>query len=179
MKTRAIIIGAILFTLLLSSAYSLPNLKMEGIEYSPVSGRIVAQVVNDSKEDIEEFKIAFFVDGEQLFFSSEAGYSLGQNSTISLYAEYPDDGKEHDFFASADPLNEIEESNEEDNIAEAKTETWGNLNPPAGAGSGGAAYNVWSDPLVLSLSIILVILTVAFAVVITLAIIKIRGKKNE
>ena len=125
MKIKHIALTITLLTFLLGSASALPNLKLNWIQYASLSERIVAEVVNDSDEEVDRFLVAFFVDGKEHDVpSSETGFSLGSHSTVKVYSNFADDGNTHHFFAIVDPENEVEESNEEDNTASKRVEGW-------------------------------------------------------
>jgi len=111
-----------LLLLLASNVAALSNLKINWVQYSVDSQRIVAEVENDSAQRAEGFTVDFFVDG-QMFSSYARGESmeLGPNSIIQAFAEFPVDEEDHEFYAVVDPRNVIKESNEEDNAMLEKT----------------------------------------------------------
>jgi hypothetical protein len=136
MKIKGIVLTAVLFTLLLAGAAALPNLKVNWVEYVPASERIVAEVYNNSGEDVESFQVAFFVDGKEHDVpSSETGFELGSRSITRVYSNFPNDGNIHHFYVVVDPGNEVEESNEEDNTGSKRIDDWAEpleiLRPPS------------------------------------------------
>jgi len=126
MRPSHIILTASLLFLMLSSASALPNIKVNWVQYNLESGRIVAEIYNDSEEIATEFLVDFYVDGELYStYSAETPITLNPKSAINVFSDFLFDEKGHHFFVIADPDNAVNESNEEDNTASEKLDLGG------------------------------------------------------
>lgn len=102
MRFKAFFLVALLFVFLLCEALASPGLKLGWVQYSPKSGRIVAEIFNDSNETAEGFAVDFFADDQKVgtfWENGEAQLELAPHSIMQVYQNFPNDRKTHGFSA--------------------------------------------------------------------------------
>lgn len=85
---------ALVFALMALPVFALT---VKWVEYSPESQRIVAQVFNNSSEPVENFNAVFFVDGKETGSFGREDLSVPPRGTMTVFIDFPFDGKEHEF----------------------------------------------------------------------------------
>lgn len=94
--------NALLAVLLIAFSAGATGLQINWVEYNPSTGRLVAQLLNDSEEPVGDFIVHFYADNSPIGVFGQDGLVLEPGSTISTFVNYGFDGKPHEFSAKVE-----------------------------------------------------------------------------